>query len=71
MLKWMAEGRDRLVILCLYDLGCRIVDLVTTRTSDIDFQNGFIRIESRVDEDQAIQGRQDEPDHLGGHQGEH
>lgn len=42
----MAKGRDRLILLCLYDLGCRVGELVTTRISDIGFQNGFIRIES-------------------------
>jgi integrase len=42
----VASGRDRLILLCLYDLGCRVGELVTTRVSDIDFQNGFIRIES-------------------------
>jgi integrase len=41
-----AKGRDRLILLCLYDMGCRVGELVTTRISDIDFQNGFIRIES-------------------------
>jgi len=42
----VAKGRDRLVLLCLYDLGCRVGELVTTRVSDIDFHNGFIRIQS-------------------------
>jgi len=42
----VAEGWDRLILLCLYDLGCRVGELVTTRVSDIDFQNGFIRIQS-------------------------
>jgi integrase len=42
----VAKGRDRLVLLCLYDLGCRVGELVTTRISDIDFHNGFIRIQS-------------------------
>jgi len=41
-----AKGRDRLILLCLYDLGCRVGELVTTRISDIDFHNGFIRIQS-------------------------
>ena len=42
----VAKGRDRLVLLCLYDLGCRVGELVTTRVSDIDFHNGFVRIQS-------------------------
>lgn len=42
----VAKGRDRLILLCLYDMGCRVGELVTTRISDIDFQNEFIRIES-------------------------
>jgi len=42
----VAKDRDRLVLLCLYDLGCRVGELVTTRVSDIDFHNGFIRIQS-------------------------
>jgi integrase len=42
----VAKGRDRLILLCLYDLGGRVGELVTTRVSDIDFQNGFIRIQS-------------------------
>jgi integrase len=42
----VANGRDRLILLCLYDLGCRVGELVTTRVSDIDFQNGFVRIQS-------------------------
>ena len=41
-----AKGRDRFILLCLYDMGCRVGELVTTRVSDIDFKNGFIRIES-------------------------
>jgi hypothetical protein len=36
-----AERSDRLILLCLYDLGCRVGELVTTRVSDIDFQNGL------------------------------
>jgi integrase len=42
----VSKGRDRLILLCLYDLGCRVGELVTTRISDIDFHNGFIRIQS-------------------------
>ncbi len=42
----VAKGRDRFILLCLYDMGCRVGELVTNRVSDIDFQNGFIRIES-------------------------
>ena len=42
----VSKDRDRLVLLCLYDLGCRVGELVTTRVSDIDFHNGFIRIQS-------------------------
>jgi integrase/recombinase XerC len=42
----VSKGRDRLILLCLYDLGCRVGELVTTRVSDIDFHNGFIRIQS-------------------------
>ena len=42
----VAKGRDRLILLCLYDLGCRVGELVTTRVSDLDSQNGFIRIQS-------------------------
>jgi len=42
----VAKGRDRFILLCLYDMGCRVGELVTTRVSDIDFRNGFIRIES-------------------------
>jgi len=42
----VAKDRDRLILLCLYDLGCRVGELVTTRISDIDFHNGFIRIQS-------------------------
>jgi integrase len=42
----VAQGRDRLILLCFYDLGCRVGELVTTHVSDIDFQNGFICIES-------------------------
>ena len=42
----VASGRDRLILPCLYDLGCRVGELVTTRVSDIDFHNGFIRIQS-------------------------
>lgn len=42
----VAHGRDSLILLCLYDLGCRVGELVTTRVSDIDFHNGFIRIQS-------------------------
>jgi len=42
----VAEGRDRLILLCLYDLGCRVGELVTTRVSDIDLHNGFVRIQS-------------------------
>jgi integrase len=42
----VAKGRDRLVLLCLYDMGCRVGELVTTRVLDIDFHNGFIRIQS-------------------------
>ncbi|MGA9100239.1 MAG: site-specific integrase, partial [Methanotrichaceae archaeon] len=41
-----AKGRDRFILLCLYDMGCRVGELVTTRVKDIDFKNGFIRIES-------------------------
>ena len=41
----VAKDRDRLILLCLYDLGCRVGELVTTRISDIDFHNGFIRIQ--------------------------
>jgi integrase len=40
----MAKGRDRLILLCLFDLGCRVGELVTARFYDIDFQNRFIRI---------------------------
>ena len=42
----VSKGRDKLILLCLYDLGCRVGELVTTRVSDIDFYNGFIRIQS-------------------------
>ena len=42
----VAKGRDRLVILCLYDLGCRVEEEIITRVSDIDFHNGFVRIQS-------------------------
>ncbi len=42
----MASGRDHLILLCPYDLGCQVWELVTTRVSDIDFHNGFIRIQS-------------------------
>jgi integrase len=42
----VAKGRDRLALLCLYDLGCRVGEPVTTRVSDIDFHNGFVRIKS-------------------------
>jgi integrase len=42
----VASGRDHLILLCLYDLGCRVGELVTTRVSDIDFHNGFVRIQS-------------------------
>ena len=41
-----AKGRDWFILICLYDMGCRVGDLVTTKASDIDFKNGFIRIES-------------------------
>ncbi len=33
----VAKGRDRFILLCLYDMVCRIGELVTTRISDIDF----------------------------------
>jgi integrase len=38
----VAKGRDRLILLCLYDLGCRVGELVNTRILDIDFPKGFI-----------------------------
>ena len=41
-----ASGRDRLVLLLLYDSGMRVGELVTTRVDDIDFEHGFIRIQS-------------------------
>jgi len=28
----VANGKDRFILLCLYDLGCRVGDLVTART---------------------------------------
>ena len=42
----VAKGKDRLILFCLYDLGGRVGELVTTRVSDIDFQNRFLRIQS-------------------------
>ncbi len=41
-----ASGRDRLILLLLYDSGMRVGELVTTRVDDIDFEHGFIRIQS-------------------------
>jgi integrase len=67
----VAKGRDRLILLCFYDLGCRVGELVTTRVSDIDFQNGFIRIPEQQDEDRPFSGRPGQPGHYRGHQREH
>lgn len=41
-----ASGRDRLIILLLYDSGMRVGELVTTKVEDIDFEHCFIRIQS-------------------------
>ena len=65
----VAKGRDRLVLLCLYDLGCRVGELVTTRVSDIDFHNGFIRIQSSRTKTRHFRAP-GEPNHSPGHQGE-
>lgn len=42
----VAEGKDRLIVLVLYDTGMRVSELVTTQVSDIDFKNGWISIQS-------------------------
>lgn len=41
----VAEGQGKLILHILYDTGMRVGELVTTRISDIDFDEGFIEIQ--------------------------